>query len=158
MNEHGQIAKLDRAAFDAAEGEVFSGLNLLKLEVGEADGPFIITEVLPDQILNDKYTKGVDVYIGKRCDRNGVALGTAAAIRLPASASFAQKCRDDAKLAIGDVIAVARDADYTSKAGREDCKAYAVKVFKRSGEKPALRPLTMEERKALREGGKRGKK
>jgi hypothetical protein len=150
----GQIAKLDRAAFDAAEGEVYAGLNLLKLEIGQADGPFILTEVLADQHLNDKFKSGVDVYVAKRCDRNGAPVASTATVRMPASASFAQKCRDDAKLAIGDVFAVARDADYSSRQGRDDCKAYALKVFKRSGEAPALTPLTNEARKALREGSK----
>lgn len=158
INPAGQIAKMDRALFDSAEGEVYAGLNLLKLEVGGADGPFILVKVLENQMLNDKFAKGVDVYIGKRCDRNGAALATSAEMRMPASASFAQKCRDDAKLAIGDVFAVARDADYTSKAGRADCKAFAVKVFKRSGEKPALAPMSSDERAALRAGKGKGKK
>lgn len=152
----GQIVKMDRSMFDSAEGEVFAGLNLLKLEVGEADGPFILTEVMEDQILNEKYTKGVDVYVGKRCDANGNTIGTSPALRMPASASFAQKCRDDAKLALGDIFAVARDANYKSKNfDRDDCKAYAVKVFKRSGEAPALKPMTAEDRKELRKGEKK---
>ncbi len=50
----------------------------------------------------------------------------------------------DAKIAPGDVFAIARENDYTSKQGREDCKAYIVKVFKRSGE-AAVKPATEAE-------------
>ncbi len=132
---------MDRSMFDSAEGELFAGLNIIKLEVGAAAGLFVFKELTPPRFLNDKFKKPIQTGVVQKCDKNGVPSGPDWA--LPASASMTQKVFD-AKIAPGDVFAIARENDYTSKQGREDCKAYIVKVFKRSGE-AAVKPATEAE-------------
>lgn len=140
--------KIDRAMFDSAEGEVFAGLNILKLKVGEADGPFVFKLLTPPRFLNAKYKDPIQTGVCVRCDMQGKVSGSAQDVQLPASASMGQKIFD-AKLAPGDVFAIAREADYTSKQGRDDCNAYIVKVFTRSGE-PAVKKATLDEFKAAK--------
>lgn len=137
----GALVKLDRAMFDSAEGEIFAGLNIIKMNVGEADGPFVFRQITPPRFLNDKFKKPIQTGVVQRCNQDGVSSGPEWA--LPASASMTQKIFD-ARIAVGDIFAVAREADYTSKQGREDCKAYIVKVFKRSGE-AAVKPASEAE-------------
>ncbi len=110
--------------FDDAEGETFAGLNIVKLKAGEADGPFVLKEILPNQKLGtNKKMKPVDVYVGTKA---GVQ------VRMPIAASFTQKAKD-AKLAVGDTFAVKRDADYIAKKyGKQNCASYQLKVLTRA--------------------------
>lgn len=113
---------MDAATFNGAEGETFAGINVLDVAVGQAAGPFVITEILKDQQLSKKVKGKVTVYVTKAPD------GTE--IRMPAAASFVDKAKK-AKLNVGDSIAVQRQDDYESKFGRT-CESYALKVLKRA--------------------------
>jgi hypothetical protein len=115
--------KMDLAAFNAMEGELFAGLNILKLQPGTADGPFTITAVLKAQQLNKKLKSKVDVYVAKRD-------GKGAEIRMPASKGFVMKAAD-AKLKVGDTFAVARGDDYDSKFKTKG-QSYQIKVLARA--------------------------
>lgn len=117
---------LDPTAFGKS-GEVLAGLNILKLNVGEVAGPFVLKKILLAQKLGtgkgaDK-RKPVDVYVS---EFNGQE------IRMPVSASFVGKAKD-ANLAVGDTFLVRRDADYTSKEyGSRECKSYSLNVTARA--------------------------
>lgn len=126
---------IDRSLFDSAVGEVFAGLNIVKIPVGGAAGPFKFLRLLEPRILNKKFKKKIETGVAVLVNEAGTALG--ADVQLPASASMTQKLLD-AKIAPGDVFFIGRDADYTSKQGREDCQAYILKVVHRSGE-PAVK-------------------
>lgn len=111
-------------AFDEHDGEVFQGLNILKLEVNETAGIFTLKKILFNQKLgkSDK-RKPVDVYVAEFNKQE---------IRMPISASFIGKVKD-AKLAVGDTFLVRRDADYSSKEhGTKNCKSYSLKVMSRA--------------------------
>lgn len=117
---------LDASAFGST-GEVFAGLNILKLEIGQVGGPFTLTKILRNQELGvstgKKKKKPVDVYVA---DHNKME------IRMPVAASFVGKARD-CKLAVGDTFLVRRDPDYTSKEyGSKECKSYSINITKRA--------------------------
>ncbi len=115
---------VDPSAF-GGKGEVLAGLDILKLNVGEVGGPFVLKKILPQQSLGGgkgKKIKPVDVYVA---DFNGRE------IRMPIAASFVGKAKD-AKLAVGDTFLVRRDADYTSKEyGNRECKSYSLNITTR---------------------------
>ena len=94
----------------------------------------MITKLNPPRLLNDKYNKETEVAVGVYADKTGTPIA-GPEIQLPASASFGGKLRD-ARVAAGDIVFIGRDKDYTSKQGREDCKAYILNVIKRSGNDP----------------------
>jgi hypothetical protein len=111
-------------------GEVLAGLNILKLEIGQVGGPFILKKILPNQDLGGgkgkNKRKPVDVYVA---EHNKLE------IRMPVSASFVGKAKD-AKLAPGDTFLVRRDPDYTSKEyGSRECKSYSINITARAGKK-----------------------
>jgi hypothetical protein len=113
--------------FDGASGEEFSGLNILKLEKGEAAGPFVLRTIKENQLLGkapkkDKKDtrKPVTVYI---------ATFNGKEVRMPIAAAFTMKAKD-ANLSIGDTFLVKRLDDYTSDFGTV-CKGYALKVTER---------------------------
>ncbi len=110
--------------FDSLEGETFAGLNILRLKEGEADGPFILTEILKNQKLGEnKKMKPVDVYV---TTKNKLA------VRMPAAASFVSKAKES-KLNIGDEFWVKRAEDYIAKKfGKNNCAAYILKITKRA--------------------------
>jgi len=116
---------IDSAAFDSMEGETFTGLNILKLTPGQAAGPITIKEILLNQKLGKdsaaKKRKPVDVYVGEF---------NRAQIRLPVAASFVGKAKD-AKLKVGDVIAIKRGDDYTSQFKTRGA-SYELKVLTRA--------------------------
>lgn len=119
---------IDASAFDSMAGETFAGLNILKLNPNQAAGPITIKDILLNQRLGKdsaaKKRKPVDVYVG---EHNGVQ------IRLPVAASFVQKAKD-AKLTVGDVIAIKRGADYTSQFKTRGA-SYELKVISRASKK-----------------------
>ena len=96
---------LDASAFGQT-GETFTGLNILKIDVGQVAGPFLLTKILRNQDLGGKgkKKKPVDVFVATH---NGLE------IRMPISASFVGKAKD-CKLAEGDTFLVRRDPDYRS--------------------------------------------
>lgn len=118
----------DGSQFDNMEGETFAGLNILKLEPGQAAGPIKITEILLNQKLGKdsaaKKRKPVDVYCG---ESNGVKM------RLPVAASFVMKAKE-AKIGPGDVIAIKREQDYTSQFKTRGA-SYHLKVISRASSK-----------------------
>lgn len=114
--------------FDGATGETFAGLNILKLEKGQAAGPFVLqrTEQMTKSGKNKKM-RPVTVYI--TTDSTGME------VRMPIAAGFTSKAKD-AKLAIGDTFALKRETeDYQSKYGKKDCASYILKVLARAGSK-----------------------
>lgn len=116
---------IDASAFDQMEGEVFAGLNILKLNPGQAAGPITIKNILLNQKLGKdsaaKKRKPVDVYVGEF---------NKAEIRLPVAASFLGKMKD-AAVGVGDVIAIKRGDDYTSQFKTRGA-SYELKVISRA--------------------------
>lgn len=115
----------DAAKFDEMQGETFAGLNVLKLKKGEAAGPIEITEILLQQKLGKGKAaakrKPVDVYCGKVA---GVAC------RLPCAASLVMKMKE-AKVAVGDTVAIKRLDDYETAFGNPGA-SYHLKVLARA--------------------------
>ncbi len=117
---------IDASAFQKLGGETFAGLNILKLNPGEAAGPLEITEILFNQDLGStgkKKKKPVDVYCAK--DPAGIA------VRLPVAASLTMKLKD-AKVGVGDKIAIFRGDDYTSKVYGTKGASFELKVLERA--------------------------
>lgn len=116
---------LDAASFHETEGETYAGLNILKLQPGQGAGPIEITKILKDQQLGKgsaaRKRKPTDVYEGQL---KGIT------IRLPVAASLVQKLRD-AKVGVGDVIAIFRGEDYES-AFKTRGASYLLKVISRA--------------------------
>lgn len=113
---------MSASAFDDVDGEVYAGLNILKLKEGEAAGPLVLKEIkLRQQLGTDKSRKPVDVYI---------AAFNKTEMRMPVAASFVQKAKD-AKLSIGEVFYLKRSEDYVAKKfGKAKCAAYELKVIR----------------------------
>ena len=110
--------------FDSAGGEAFVGLNLLSLEEGQADGPFVLSSIEPKWFGVGKARKELNQYIAMK--------GTTPVI-MPISASFLMKAEGEAKLQIGDVFGVKRTANYDAKeSGQRNCKSYLIKVLSRA--------------------------
>jgi len=116
----GADGKID---FDNAPGEAFVGLNILNLEVGEADGPFVLQKIEEKEFGTGKNKKMLPQYQSVK--------GNTPVI-MPISASFLTKA-DEAKLKDGDTFLVKRDRNFTSREyGTENCKSYLVKVVARA--------------------------
>lgn len=116
------------AEFMQFGGELFAGKVILNLKVGEAAGPFTLVDILKDQDLTPTGHRGkkmdpVDVYIGETVE--GMK------INMPVATAFVQKARD-ARLSLGDVFAVLRTADYTSRAFKTEGKGYAIAIRSRA--------------------------
>lgn len=129
----GQPLSLDQ--FNALGGETFAGLNVLKLAVGQADGPFIFVEFKAARILNAKYKTPIRTATAQRCDKLGAPISTAM-VELPACASMAGKIYDS-DLQAGDVFFIGRGPNYTSAKGRDDCNSYMLKVISRNPKRGA---------------------
>lgn len=119
---------LDASTFGQT-GETFAGLNILKLEVGQVGGPFVLAKINRDSEIGKgkgKKKKPVDVYVAVH---NGLE------IRMPIAASFVGKAKD-CKLTEGDKFLVRRDPDYTSKEyGTKECKSYSINITERAKSK-----------------------
>jgi hypothetical protein len=121
---------VDESIFDSIEGEIFSGLDLLKLKQNQASAPMVYLRKLPAREISKKYPgKLVETSVAQRVNEAGLPIG--GEIQLPASTALIMKI-DEAKLKAGDIFAIKRVEDYTSRAGRTDCQAYVLKVIKRS--------------------------
>ncbi len=118
--------------FNNLKGERFAGLNILKLNPGEAAGPLTLKEILLKQDLTPAGSKRkkkmdpVDVYIATGPDKK-------IEIRMPIAASFIQKAKD-AKLSVGDVFYTRRGDDYVSQFKTRG-QSYEITVTQRKGEK-----------------------
>lgn len=117
---------MDASAFQSLGGERFSGLNVLKLETDQAVGSLVISKI------------GVQKVKGRGKDKNKVreipsyaaTLGEGGKeFRLPLNASFVMKCVE-AKIKVGDTIAILKGAAYTSKDGNKGV-SYELLVQKR---------------------------
>jgi hypothetical protein len=120
---------MDASQFHEAAGELHAGKNILKLQPGQAAGPFVLVEILADQELGTKGRKKlapVDVYIGED------AAGTR--WNMPLAAAFISKV-EEAKLAIGDTFLVLRTDDYTSNTYGTKGQGYSLKVTARAKKK-----------------------
>ena len=119
--------KMDPNAFDAIEGELYAGLNILKLKPGEAAGPFILKNILFEQDLSPtskgkkKKMEPVDVYVAEFAGKE---------IRMPIAAGFTAKAKD-ANLSIGDKFLVKRVDDYVSKDWGTKGAGYELKIIAR---------------------------
>ena len=111
--------------FDNAQGEAFVGLNLLKLNVGQADGPFVVKT-----IELKKFGKGNRVNEIPQM----VAMKGSTPYTMPIAASFIARM-EDASLAKGDTFLLKRTEDYTSQDGTEGCQSYIIKVLDRAEKK-----------------------
>jgi hypothetical protein len=117
---------MDAASFNAQKGQLYAGKNVLKLEPGQAAGPFTLTEILKDQDLGSKGKKKlqpVTVYVAEGPDGNPWHMPVATAFRAKA---------EDAKLAVGDTFAVLRTEDYTSREFGTKGHGYQIKVLSRA--------------------------
>lgn len=122
--------------FDGAKGEAFVGLNLLQLNVNQADGPFRIVEIVTKDFGTAKKPNPLPVYHTMK--------GTTP-VQMPISASFLTKA-SEANLAVGDVILVKRGENFKSaEFGTENCKSYLLKVTARAPREsiaPTTKPPT----------------
>lgn len=117
------------AEFAAQGGEVSLGIRILKLDVGTAAGPFILTKILKNQDCTPSGAKKkfdpVDVYVA--ADPSGLD------IRMPIAASFLGKAVD-LQLAPGDTFSVLRMENYKSKSfNKDNCQSYGLAITKRAG-------------------------
>lgn len=109
----GQSFRTDASAFAALTGERFSGLNVLKLLPGQAALGLVITKI------------GVQKVKGRGKEKNKVreipaysAEAEGKEWKLPLNASLVAKLQE-AKVKVGDTIAIARGDEYTSKDGNK---------------------------------------
>ena len=109
--------------FDALGGEKFVGLNVLNIEAGETDGPFVLEKIEQKEFGVGKSKKMLPQYSANK--------GTTSVI-MPISASFLKKA-EEAKLAPGDTFYVKRDRNFTSRDfGTENCKSFLIAVTARA--------------------------
>lgn len=103
----------------AAGARVISGGgNVLTMEEGQTTGPWLITAIETRTL--DKRYEPVEVLTGE-CQEQS--------FQLPAATSFRDKCAK-AKIKVGDVIAITREADYRARG--KDCEGYSLLVISQS--------------------------
>jgi hypothetical protein len=118
--------KIDPNAFDTQAGQLFAGLNILKLEPNEAAGPFVLKSILKDQHPGKKKSAAakikepVDIYVATFGDVE---------VRMPLAKAFVMKAKD-ANLSVGDTFLVKRIGDYETDFGGTG-KGYIIKVTER---------------------------
>ncbi len=110
--------------FDNIQGESFVGLNLLKLEVNQADGPFVIQSVAMKKFGEGSRAKELPQVI---------ALKGNTPYTMPIAASFVARF-EDASIGKGDSFVLKRTNDYTSQEGTEGCHSYILKVTARAND------------------------
>lgn len=102
----------DAAAFDNLNGERFAGLNVLKLAAGQAAVGLVVSAIGTQKVKGRGKEKGktreIPSYSAKAPDGREY--------RLPLNASFVAKMQD-AKVKVGDTVAIRRGDDYVSKEG-----------------------------------------
>jgi hypothetical protein len=140
----GASGKITKELWDSSEGELFAGLNIITLEVDQVDGPFVFVRLNDPVQLKEEFEGRVEVGVCYRVTPDGKPHG--GEIQMPASASMSGKILD-AKMAPGDIFGIKRLPNYDSKR-RKDCKAWALKIFRRSNNPPVVSKITAEEREA----------
>ncbi len=117
----GTNVKIDASLFDQAAGETAGGSSdILKLEIGEAAGPF--------EFVGFKTVKGED---GDFEAPAAIALATGAAIGLPLSASFKFQVKD-LNIKRGSVFLIRREPDAIKKKGKgkgKEMQIYRLKLL-----------------------------
>lgn len=109
--------------FDNLGGEAFVGLNVLALEIDEADGPFTMDKIEDKDFGTKSTPKVIGVY---HCKKGNTP------IQMPISGSFIKKA-NEAALAPGDVFYVKRGRNFKSKEyGTDNCKSFMIKVTNRA--------------------------
>lgn len=128
--------KLTSGAFDALGGEIFSGLNILKLAEGEAAGPFSYLRSVQQEIPAKGKRKAsvVTVHVAAHLSY------PAREVRMPIAAAFLGKA-EDAKLTEGDVFAVRRSGDYIDKNYGQKCQGFELRVLARAAQKENVAKL-----------------
>lgn len=128
--------KLTSSAFDTLGGEVFAGLNILKLAEGEAAGPFSYLRSVEQEIPAKGKRKAsvVTVHVAEHLSFPGRE------VRMPIAAAFLGKA-DDAKLGAGDVFAVRRSGDYIDKNYGQKCQGFELRVLARANQADNLAKL-----------------
>lgn len=128
--------KLTSGAFDTLGGEIFSGLNILKLAEGEAAGPFrfLKTAIQKMPAKGNKPAQDVTCYVTEHLSFPGRE------IRLPIAAAFTKKC-EDARLVAGDIIALRRTGDYIDKGFGQKCQGFDLRVIARASQTENLAKL-----------------
>lgn len=101
------------AAFAALSGERFSGLNVLKLAAGESALGLVITKIGTQTVKGrgkeKNKTRNIPAYSAEAGGKEW---------KLPLNASLVAKLIE-AKVKVGDTIAIARGDEYTSKDGNK---------------------------------------
>lgn len=131
--------KLASSAFDSAGGEVYSGLNILKLAEGEAAGPFRFTRTVEQEMpaKGKKPAETVTCYCGEHIAYPGRE------IRMPIATAMVKKF-EDAKIAKGDVYLVRRAGDYIDKTYKQTCQGFDLKIVARATHVENLAKLALE--------------
>ncbi len=108
--------------FDSAPGEAFVGLNIIRLSVGQADGPFVVQSIMMKPFGEGARKKDIPQVIATKGN---------VPYTMPIAAAFIKRL-EEAALKKGDTFIIKRDNDYTSRDGTPDCEAYLLKVTARA--------------------------
>lgn len=120
LNENQNTPAVSGVDFDNAPGEPIVGLNILQLEVNQADGPFTVEAITPKDFGEGARKKTLNQVIAKKGNTP---------YTMPIAASFMARAKD-ANLQPGDVFYIKRTADYISAEGTEGCQSFILKVQK----------------------------
>lgn len=121
-NQQNSAPQNSSVDFDNSKGESFVGLNLLKLQVNQADGPFVVESITMKKFGTGTRQKELPQVVG---------IKGSTPYTMPISASFIARM-EDAGLKKGDSFLIKRTDDYTSSEGTENCQSYIIKVTGRS--------------------------
>lgn len=123
MSEEKPQAQNTGADFDNTKGESFVGLNLLKLQVGEADGPFVVSEMKMKEFGKGTNKKELPQVVGTK---------GSTPYTMPIAASWIARV-EESGLKKGDEFMIKRTPDYVStEFGTEGCQSYLLKITKRA--------------------------
>lgn len=125
--------KITSEAFETLGGEIFAGLNILRLMPGEAAGPFRLLTIEKDKEISGKpgrkakgaVTSKVTQYVAEHVGNPGRK------VLMPIAASFVAKC-EEATLSVGDTFALRRGENYTDKTYGQSCQSYELRVLTRA--------------------------
>ena len=120
----GASMKISSDAFDKQTGETSGPIQVLKLEPGEAAGPFVLVEVKENYKGSSKKAASLKETTAYIATFNGIRIG------MPLAAAFVKKAKDF-NLAIGDNFLVKRVGDYVSAMGTTG-KGYELKITQRA--------------------------
>lgn len=108
----GKTFIMDAAALADIKGERFAGANILKLGPGQGARDLVVTKIGVQKVKG----RGKDKGKTREIPSYAATAPDGREYRLPLNASFVAKMQD-AKVKVGDTIALARGEDYTSREG-----------------------------------------